>query len=104
MTSVMWPRVKVNRLLAVLLAMLIFVLLVSLQTQLVFQQGATSVFQQVQLWSQFCVTILVALIFLAVGALVWLYARDRRVALILFGFCSTMMVTFAALGGGSIGK
>ena len=104
MKSVLLLRISANRLLAVSLATLMFCLLVSIQTPLVFQQGATSIFQQVLLWCQFCVTALVGLVFLVVGGLVWLYASDRRVALVLFGFCSAMMLTFAALSGGLIGS
>lgn len=36
-----------------------------------------------------------ALIYLAVGSLVWLFARQRRVALLLFAFSLAMAVTFA---------
>jgi len=42
---------------------------------------------------------LVALLFLAVGILVWLYARTRLVALVLFGFAFAMMTTFAVETG-----
>lgn len=36
-----------------------------------------------------------ALVYLAVGSLVWLFARQRRVSLLLFGFSLAMAVTFA---------
>ena len=104
MTSVLRLHIKANRLLAVSLVTLLFGLLVGVQTPLILQQGATSISQQVLLWCQFCVTALVGLVFLVVGALVWLFASDRRVALVLFGFCSVMMLTFAALSGGLTGS
>lgn len=104
MKSVLLLRIKTNRLLAVSLATLMFCLLVGVQMPLVYQQGAMSIVQQVAIWSRFCLTSLVGLVFLFVGGLVWLYASDRRVALVLFGFCSVMMLTFAALSGGLIGS
>src|SRR5947209_13565866 len=98
-----WPRVNARRLFAVLLATLVFCLLVGVQAQRVFPHDPKDLFAQVLLWCQFGITALVALVFLAVGALVWLYARDRRVAHVLFGFCLAMMLTFAALSGNSGG-
>ncbi|TMB86686.1 MAG: hypothetical protein E6J44_06090 [Chloroflexi bacterium] len=102
MTPVFWPRVYANRLFIVLLVALIYGLLVSVKAQRVFLQGAAPTLDSLALpWFQFGISILVSLIFLAVGALVWLYASERRVALLLFGFCSTMMMNFAALSVGS---
>jgi len=45
----------------------------------------------------------VALLFLAVGTLVWLYARDRRVASLLFSFSFSMMVAFVVQTGANLG-
>ncbi len=102
MTPVFWPRVYANRLFIVLLVALIYGLLVSVKAQHVFLQGAAPTLDSLALpWFQFGISVLVSLIFLAVGALVWLYASERRVALLLFGFCSTMMMNFAALTSGS---
>ena len=102
MTPVSWPRVYANRLFTVLLVALIYGLLVSVKAQHVFPQGAAAnLDSHVLLWFQFGISALVSLIFLAVGALVWLYASERRVALLLFGFCSGMMMNFAALSGDS---
>src|SRR5437016_7748243 len=103
MTPVSWPRVYANRLFTVLLVALIYGLLVSVKAQHVFPQGAAAanLDSQVLLWFQFGVSVLVSLIFLAVGALIWLFASERRVALLLFGFCSSMMLNFAALTSGS---
>jgi len=44
----------------------------------------------------------VAALFLAVGSLVWLYARSSQVALALFGFTTTMMLTFVVETGAVI--
>src|SRR5579875_715829 len=47
------------------------------------------------LWLHFGFSAPVALSFLAIGSLVWLYGSDRRVALSLFCFSCSMMVAFA---------
>src|SRR5207247_9416276 len=94
-------RVYANRLFIVLLVALIYGLLVSVKAQHVFLQGAANLDLLALSWFQFGISALVSLIFLAVGALVWLYASERRVALLLFGFCSGMMMNFAALSGDS---
>jgi signal transduction histidine kinase len=47
------------------------------------------------LWVRFGFSALVALMFLAVGALVWLYGRNRSIAIPLFCLTFAMMVTFA---------
>src|SRR5713226_1234580 len=88
-----WARARVGRLLAVVLALVIYFLLLSSE---VFRFLPRHVSNFILL---FGFSSLVALLFLAVGALVWLYARDRRVALLLFGFCVAMMVTFAGETG-----
>src|SRR5713101_9418183 len=93
MRYVHWARARVGRLLAVVLALVIYFLLLSSEALRFLPQHVSdfSLF--------FGFSSLVALLFLAVGALVWLYARDRRVALLLFGFCVAMMVTFAGETG-----
>jgi signal transduction histidine kinase len=45
--------------------------------------------------ARFGFSALTALVYLAVGSLVWLFARQRRVSLLLFGFSLAMAVTFA---------
>src|SRR6266567_7619515 len=86
MRYVHWARARVGRLLAVVLALVVYLLLLSSEA-LRFLPGFALLFG---------FSSLVALLFLAVGALVWLYARNRRVTLLLFGFCVVMMVTFAS--------
>src|SRR5579872_6112172 len=46
-------------------------------------------------WSGFGFSSFVAFIFLIVGSFVWLFARNRPVAWLLFGFSITVMLTFA---------
>ena len=87
MRYVYWARSRVGRLLAVVLALIVYLLLLFSEA-LLFLPRHPSDFALL-----FGFSSLVALLFLAVGALVWLYARDRRVALLLFGYCFTTMVT-----------
>jgi signal transduction histidine kinase len=48
----------------------------------------------IMLWKQLGFSALSAFLFIAVGTLVWLYARNRSVAWLLLCFCSSMMVSF----------
>ena len=50
--------------------------------------------QPLRTWLQFGVSVFVALIFLAVAAFVWLFARQRSAAALVTGLCGTLMVTF----------
>src|SRR5215467_9985328 len=93
MRYVHWARARVRRLLAVVLALVVYLLLLSSEALRFIPQQASD------FALLFGFSSLVALLFLAVGALVWLYARDRRVAFLLFGFCFVMMVTFAGETG-----
>lgn len=47
------------------------------------------------IWVQFGASAFIAMLFLSVGTLVWLYARMRSVALLLLGFSFFMAATFA---------
>jgi signal transduction histidine kinase len=47
------------------------------------------------MWTRFGLSALVAFMFLSVGSLVWLYGRNRSIAIPLFCLTFTMMVTFA---------
>ena len=95
MRYIAWARIRAGRLLSVLLALVIYFLLLSTQALYFFPHRVTDLFSLLL----FGFSAFVALLFLAVGALVWLYARSRRVALLLFCFSFTMMVTFAAETG-----
>lgn len=54
-------------------------------------RGTSSLF----IWVQFGASAFIAVLFLSVGTLVWLYARMRSVALLLLGFSFFMAATFA---------
>ena len=92
MKYIAWARIRAGRLLSVLLTLVIYFLLLSAEALYFFPRRVTEPFSLLV----FGFSAFVALLFLAVGALVWLYARSRRVALLLFCFSFTMMVTFAA--------
>src|SRR5450631_1196828 len=55
---------------------------------------AVSSLSSIILWKQLGFSALSAFLFMAVGTLVWLYARNRSVAWLLLCFCSSMMVSF----------
>jgi signal transduction histidine kinase len=89
MNSLLRMRSRVRRLLAVFVAVLIYaILLIADATHSPFVQSSF------HLWLTFGFSAFVALIFLAVGSLVWLYARDRNVALLLFFSCCASMIPF----------
>jgi len=81
----------------VLLALLIYLWLLSVESHSLpsFSHHEINFSSLLLLWISFVFSALVGLIFLAVGTLVWLYARDRRVAQVLFGFSFATMVPFA---------
>jgi len=94
MKYIQWARARSGRLLAVLLVTLIYFLLLAVDALRFFPYHMTTLS-----WVQYGFSAFVALLFLAVGTLVWLYARDRLVALLLFGFSFTTMMTFAVETG-----
>src|SRR5207249_6876423 len=96
-----WVRTRMRRLLTVLLALLVYSLLLTVDGLRFFPQKVVeSLFL---LWLRFGFSAFVALLFLAIGTLVWLYARNRRVALLLFCFSVAMMMTFAVETGAASG-
>src|SRR5216684_1755 len=89
-----WARIRTGRLLVILPAVVIYFLLLTVDGLRFFPHiviNSSSLFLS---WLRFGFSALVALMFLAVGILVWLYARSRFVASLLFSFSFTMMVTF----------
>ena len=94
-----WARTRIGRLLTVLLALLVYCLLLTVDGLRFFPQQIVDSSSLFTLWLRFGFSALAALLFLAVGTLVWLYARNRRVALFLFCFSCTMMITFAVETG-----
>src|SRR5712692_1183996 len=94
-----WARIRTGRLLVILPAVVIYFLLLTVDGLRFFPHiviNSSSLFLS---WLRFGFSALVALMFLAVGILVWLYARSRFVASLLFSFSFTMMVTFAVQTG-----
>ena len=92
MRYVPWARNRTGRLLVILIAVVSYFLLLVMDGLRFFPLATGSPFLN---WMRFGFSALIALMFLAVGALVWLYARDRRVALILFCSSFMLMVAFA---------
>src|SRR5260370_17005618 len=86
-----WARIRTGRLLVILVAVVLYVLLLIVDG-LHFFSPTTNVSPLD--WARFGFSAFIAILYLAVGALVWLFARDRRVAFLLFSFSFTIMVVF----------
>src|SRR5262249_43651109 len=89
-------RDKLSRLLIVVGAFCICVVIEIMNAFAVFGKGATSSISAFWLYSGFGILSLAAFIFLVVGSLVWLYARDRHVAFLLFIFFFSVTVVFVS--------
>src|SRR6266700_7685741 len=89
MNGLLRVHTRTWRALVVLVAVLIYAVLL-------IADGTHSHFvpSSLYLWLTFGFSAFVALIFLSVGSLVWLYARDRNVAALLFASCCASMVLF----------
>jgi signal transduction histidine kinase len=93
-------RVRPGRFLVVLLTLVVFVALVIIDAERTFTNiPGTSLSGMVS----FGFSIFVALFFLAIGTLVWLYARERWVALLLFSLSFSMMLAFTLQTGAVAG-
>ena len=103
MRYVHWARTRIRRLLIILLAIITYFLLLIVDALRYFPQFMSSNSSHWLPWMRFGFSAFVALLFLAVGTLVWLYARDRRVASLLFSFSFTMMVAFVVQTGANFG-
>src|SRR5712671_1931667 len=99
MKYISWVRFRIGRLLSILLAIIACIFLLTVDGLRFFPQDLANSSSLFLTWARFGFSALVALMFLSVGALVWLYARSRNVALFLFCFSFTMMVTFAVQTG-----
>lgn len=95
MRYVHWARTRAWRLLIILLAIMTYFFLLIADALSYFPHFMSNSAPHLLPLMRFGFSAFVALMFLAVGALVWLYARSRLVALLLFCFSFTMMVTFA---------
>jgi len=103
MRYVHWARTRIRRLLIILLAIITYFLLLIVDGLRYFPQFVSSNSSYWLPLMRFGFSAFVALLFLAVGTLVWLYARDRRVASLLFSFSFSMMVAFAVQTGANLG-
>nr|BBH92523.1 hypothetical protein KTA_07220 [Thermogemmatispora argillosa] len=100
-TTRSFPRV--GRLAAILVLALAYVVLLGGDAWVFFPRSASHLTYLPYAFLQFGVSALAALLFLAVGALVWLYAYRRGVALLLLCFCACMMMTFLVQTGAAVG-
>lgn len=82
------------RLIVVFLAIVFFALLIIINASHTFFHAPSN--STIESWLFFGLSTLTALSFLVVGTLVWLYGRNRPVAILLFAFCCTMMTIFAS--------
>jgi len=87
-------RGKPQRFLLIVLSLVIFTILLLLDAGQFFPSQAAAHLPVAFSWVRFGFSQIVAFLFLAVGSLVLLYARDRRVATLLFGASVAMMMTF----------
>ncbi len=93
MISSFWMRVRANRLLFILVSVVVYIALALVDAKQTFPYAATTYPFILPLWLSFGFSLSVALIFLAVGSLIWFYSQDRQVSFLLFSFsCSTMVV------------
>src|SRR5947209_3657251 len=90
-----WIRSRTGRLFVILLATLAYFFFLTLDGLHYFPNYVPDHGSYWLAWVRFGFSAYISLMFLAVGALVWLYARSRRVATLLLLFCLTMMAAFA---------
>lgn len=102
MRKAFWAHDRVRRLLLILLVLLTYFFLLGLDALRFFPttyHAHTSPMTSWEPWVLYGFSAFVSLTFLAVGSLVWLYARNRRVAFFLFFFSFSMMILFAGQTG-----
>ncbi len=105
MRHIYWVRSRQGRLLVILLAVLVYFCLLALDALNLFPPDYVANDGSSWLaWTQFGFSAFVSLMLLAVGVLVWLYARNRRVAILLFLFCLSMMVAIELITASSQDK
>ncbi len=92
-----WVKIKINRMIAILLASLACLLLEFLNVHAFFSQNVFTI--SLSSWLYLGFFSLTAFIFLAVGSLVWLYACNRFIALLLFSASLALMSAFAVETG-----
>jgi len=96
-----WIRIRAGRLLVILLAVALYICLVIVDGMLSLPYEFTNSTSVWLPWMIFGFPAFVALMFLAVSTLVWLYASDRGIARLLFGFSCSMIAVFTVQTGAS---
>src|SRR6266849_5925698 len=94
-----WVRFRVRRLLIIFIAFIVYFFLLDIGGLRFFPSTNVNAASLVSPGLLLGFSALISLMFLAIGSLVWLFARDRRVALLLFCCSFTMMMTFAVETG-----
>jgi len=89
-----WMQFKANRLGVICVALLVYVVLAFVNAEQTFSYSIAPHNLVLPIWISFGFSLFVALIFLAVGSLIWFYSRDRQVAFLLFTFSFVVMITF----------
>ncbi len=91
-------QARLGRYVILFLTVVVFTLLLVLDAQIVFTTRSAYV-SFLSNTISFGFSVFITIAFLAIGTLVWLFARERRVALLLFCFTFTMMMTFTLQTG-----
>lgn len=103
MKHISWARGRRGRFLGIIVALACYIFLLSFDASRSFPLALSNNSVPSWLtWLRFGFSAFVAFIFLAVGALVWLYARSRQVAMVLFGLSFAMMITFTVQTGAKL--
>lgn len=101
-----WLRTIQGRVLVVVLVIVVYIVLLVVDGIHIFLQKDANVVSFAELCIRFGFSALVALLFLAVGSITWLYAHDRFIAALLFGFTVASMISLsvetAALQGDAL--
>ena len=89
-----WVRFRFRRLLIIFIAFIVYFFLLYIGGLRFLPSVGGNAASLASFWFLLVFSALISLMFLAVGSLVWLFARDRRVALLLFCFSIAAMFTF----------
>ncbi len=94
-----WTGFERNRRLLLLVCAAILLVLVLIADSQNFSWSSIALSSRLSLTIWYALSVLIALLFFCIGAIVWLYGRQRRVAALLFGFCYMMTLMFSTLIG-----
>src|SRR5260370_32229973 len=99
MKCLSWVRFRIGRFLIIVVAFIVYFFLLDIGGLHFFPSANENAASLASFWFLLGFSALVSLMFLAVGSLVWLFARYRRVSLLFFCCTFTTMMIFAlALG------